>query len=348
MLAEPPFSILENLNRVDDAIDANADIADIILETALINFGLPLDPERNDSTRNWHGTATQADVSKAHTTIRQLYRDWSVEGRREREVCYHPVLRDLKGEFDDNHSLEDVRVLVPGAGLARLVFDLCQEGFSVEGNEVSYHQLFASSWALNYTQGVQKHAVYPFALQFSNLINRNEQLTKVMVPDVHPASAMLAGEAGNNGHGFGNMSMTAADFMVLYTSNSYKEVFDAVATVFFIDTASNPIRYIETIHHCLKPGGIWTNVGPLLWHFGEGSEHHNHARHNEGGQLPGIGEPGNVEVTEEELILLLERMGFYIEKREQQKSCGYIQDPLSMMQHVYRPSHWVARKKVSI
>ena len=26
-------------------------------------------------------------------------------------------------------------------------------------------------------------------------------------------------------------------------------------------------RYVETIKNCLKSGGIWTNIGPLLWHF---------------------------------------------------------------------------------
>jgi hypothetical protein len=63
------------------------------------------------------------------------------------------------------------------------------------------------------------------------------------------------------------MSMSASDFISLYEGEDYKGTYDAVATVFFLDTAPNPIRYIETIRSCLKPGGIWTNIGPLLWHF---------------------------------------------------------------------------------
>ena len=319
---------------MDDAIDANADVADSILEVALLNFGLSWESDPNDPTRHWHSTATQTDVSKAHMTIRQFYRDWSVEGSRERQVCYEPVIGDLRDEFAAAANRGEVRVLVPGAGLGRLVFDACLEGFSVEGNELSYHQLFASSWALNYTQGAQSHAVYPFALNFSNLVNRNQQLAKTMIPDVHPASAMLAlMEGGGN---MGSMSMAAGEFVQIYSDVSHRETFDAIATVFFIDTASNPIRYIETIHHSLKPNGIWINVGPLLWHFSEERQ-----------QQQETDDPGNVELTEDEVIQLLERMGFWMEKRvpeEDLAECGYIQDPQSMLQNLYRPSHWVARK----
>lgn len=34
-----------------------------------------------------------------------------------------------------------------------------------------------------------------------------------------------------------------------------------------LDTAPNIIRYIEAIKNCLRPGGLFVNVGPLLWHF---------------------------------------------------------------------------------
>jgi hypothetical protein len=42
------------------------------------------------------------------------------------------------------------------------------------------------------------------------------------------------------------------------------DVFDCVATVFFIDTAHNVIAYIETIYNILKPGGYWINLGKKL------------------------------------------------------------------------------------
>ena len=42
---------------------------------------------------------------------------------------------------------------------------------------------------------------------------------------------------------------------------------DAVLTCFFIDTAQNIVSYIETIAILLREGGVWINLGPLLYHF---------------------------------------------------------------------------------
>lgn len=342
MLSEPPFSILDHFNEVDDAIDANAEIADAILSVGLESFGLPANPDKEDPTQNWHETATPNDVNKAHSTIRQFYRDWSAEGRAEREVCYDPVLQDLRNEFQNRRDAgEEIRVLIPGAGLGRLVFEVCMAGFAAEGNEISYHQLVASSWVLNHTGGPGQHVLHPFALHFSNLKSRAQQLRRVLIPDVHPGTAIAEAAQSGDGVGIGSMSMSAADFVVLYTQPTQRETFDAVATVFFIDTAPNLIRYIEAIHHCLKPDGLWINVGPLLWHFED--SHRKESAHGDEGS--GIGEPGSVELTEEEVLLLVERMGFRVEVRPgDRQACGYIQDGESMLQNLYQPSHWVARK----
>ncbi|KAI5304553.1 hypothetical protein KEM56_006351 [Ascosphaera pollenicola] len=357
MLAEPPFSILENLSKVDDAIDANADISELILANGLSSFCLPASPP-GGSPLDWRDTATTSDMSKAHSTLRQFFRDWSEEGRRERQVCYGPVLNDLKETFGEKPP-KGVRVLVPGAGLGRLVFELCLAGYETEGNEVSYHQLVASSWILNHTTRAKEHPLYPFASQFSNLRSREQQLRKIMIPDVHPASELSKrcpsdGDAQSEPH-LGSMSMSAADFLLLYGGDDSKDSFDVVATVFFIDTAPNIVRYISTIFNCLRPGGLWINVGPLLWHTSdsistapeEKSPSESCSDHVAKGDK-GIGEPGRVELTEEEVFLLITKMGFTIKLKDDSiHQCGYIQDPESMLQNLYQPSHWIAVKTIS-
>lgn len=42
-----------------------------------------------------------------------------------------------------------------------------------------------------------------------------------------------------------------------------------MATCFFIDCANNIAAFIETIYKILKPGGLWINLGPLLYHFSD-------------------------------------------------------------------------------
>lgn len=348
LLAAPPINFLLTLEQVDDAIDANADIAVHILKTALESFGLK--NESPNHTPDWHGCATSADLDKARSTLRQFYRDWSAEGASERQASYGPVLHDFAVAFATAPDRADIKILVPGAGLGRLVFELCLHGYRVEGNEVSYHQLLASSWVLNETVRAEQYHLFPFAFDFSNTISRAHQLKRVSIPDLHPATTLAHTLEATPNSTSDRMNMVAADFSELYSSPNRKELFDAVATVFFLDTASNVIQYIRAVHNCLKPGGIWANHGPLLWHWADSTpakdddsnnHHHSHKREV---QRP-ISSQGRVELSVEEVLMLIGKMGFQVESQEiRQEGCGYIQNPESMMQHLYQTSHWVARK----
>jgi carnosine N-methyltransferase len=274
LLAAPPFSYLDTLSAVDDAIDENAELAMSILQAGLESFGFPFGAQSIKDTEPWRGTATSNDLDKARSTIRQFYRDWSLEGTSERAASYDPIINDLRTERLALNGAS-MNVLVPGAGLARLVFELCKDGFNVEGNEISYHQLLASSYILNYCPEPKTHTIYPWIHSFSNHANRTSHLQSVQIPDVHPGTELQKAKlskkdkekAASSAPEPGEMSMSASDFISLYEDVKHKDTYDAVATVFFLDTAPNPIRYIETIRNCLKPGCIWTNIGPLLWHF---------------------------------------------------------------------------------
>lgn len=262
LLAEPPFSYLDTLNAVDDAIDTNAKLSIAILYYGLESFGigLPSTQNKHKDSKEWLGKATSNDLEKARSTLRQFYRDWSEEGAIEREACYRPVIKALQTEAMQR-SNSTMRVLVPGAGLGRLVFDLCCAGFDTEGNEISYHQLLASSYILNHCPESRAHTLHPWIHSFSNHRNRTNHLRSIQIPDIHPATTLSLVEK------VGEMSMSASDFLLLYGDETHKESFDAVATVFFLDTAPNIIRYLEAIKNCLRQGGLLVNIGPLLWHF---------------------------------------------------------------------------------
>ena len=374
MLSKPPFSILDSLNELDDLIDSNAELAEAIFIAGFKNFIAPtidsnwvasIVPEKyaNDEYRIYsivmdhlNVQATQNDMDKARSCINQFYREWCAGGNVEREKCFGPVLGVLDTEFA--HRLtkvpqlerSDLKVLVPGAGLGRSVFDICQAGFSVEGNEISYHELMASSLILNHTQRSEQFKIAPFALSCSNHLSRADQFQTFAVPDIHPGTA-LATTQNSKLPAHERMSMSTGDFCVLYSSSDYKHTFDAVATVFFIDTAPNIIRYIEAVRNCLKPGGLWINLGPLLWHQApRGPNNHSSSEDEEYKHThiadAGIGNPGSVELTNNEVLALVEHLGFTMEKKESESSeTGYISNPKSMLLNTYRPVFWVARKK---
>ena len=91
-----------------------------------------------------------------------------------------------------------------------------------------------------------------------------------MVPDVCP-NQVFANSAGKF-----DFSMTAGEFIDVYAPQKSKSTnyhsldsWDSVVTCFFIDTAHNICEYLECINKILKKGGIWVNLGPLLWHYSE-------------------------------------------------------------------------------
>ena len=410
MLADPPFSYLETLDRVDDAIESNAELAREIVRFGLDSFRVagsnsdeaavstPAAPGAEPKLpAPWAGIAKHQDVDKARSTLRQFYRDWTAAGAEERQKSYGPIMKALAaerkrreqqailaaqekkngsngngsgngngngGDDDDDGGLDSddetdlwyqgrLKVLVPGAGLGRLVFDLCQDGYLAEGNEISYHQLLASSYILNFTRRAGQHTIYPWVHSFSNHRERANQMRSYAVPDVHPGQAILEKSMlpmeQQGPYCIGSMSMTASDFLCLYSDAEHAEVYDAVACAFFLDTAPNVIRYLETIRHCLKPGGLLINVGPLLWHF-ENNAPGNHGRDDDGDgehdatTSTGIADPGSFELSDDEVRQLVVKLGFTFVVQESGLETPYIHDSDSMLQTVYKSSHWVARK----
>lgn len=92
---------------------------------------------------------------------------------------------------------------------------------------------------------------FPWALNSSNHLCDEDQLRPVTIPDIKPAEIVC-----NSG---GRMSMAAGDFVEIFQDEEFEHSFDAVVTCFFLDTAHNPISYLETIHKVLKVR-VYTNI----------------------------------------------------------------------------------------
>jgi hypothetical protein len=131
--------------------------------------------------------------------------------------------------------------------------------------------------------------------------------------------------------------MSAGDFRSSYGTAASQQKFDVCATVFFIDTAPNVIVYLKTIHHLLVVGGVWINFGPLLWHFEDQPPT----------KFPGdevVGGTGSFELCLDELLVLVGKCGFRIEKIRRGGVTGYVGDEKSMLKHEYEGAFWVAVK----
>lgn len=254
---------------------------------------------------------------KVRTTLTQMARDWSAEGRAERDAAYGPLLGALQRRWPARRLRRDVRVLTPGAGLGRLTFEVSRLGFDSQGNEFSYFMLLGSSVVLNRTSRVGEHVLRPWIRHSVNVRAGAEQLREVCVPDVVP---------GEESGGSGPMSMTAGDFLDVYGDDVlHAGKWDCVCTCFFLDTAHNALDYVDRIHKLLRPGGFWINLGPLLWHFAD---------------MP---DERSVELTWEELRAAIAASGFHFEQ-EKTVRASYDHDSFSLMSVVYNCIFFVAAK----
>ena len=148
-------------------------------------------------------------MSKVRSTLRQCVRDWSKEGEKERSTCYTPILRELERLWPVVGARAGVRVLVPGSGLGRLVWEVAVMGFFAQGNEFSYFMLLASYLILNESKGIGQWSIYPHVHETRNVMKGEDMMRKVLIPDVDVSAGV--GESG------GRFSMVAGDFMDVYS-----------------------------------------------------------------------------------------------------------------------------------
>eukprot|EP00063_Salmo_salar_P052854 XP_014027689.1 PREDICTED: UPF0586 protein C9orf41 homolog isoform X5 [Salmo salar] len=149
---------------------------------------------------------------------------------------------------------------------------------------------------------VNSMTLYPWIHQFSN----NKRSSGVNPQSLPPNS---------------DFSMVAGDFQVFTEPNTW----DCVATCFFIDTA-HVIDYVETIWNILKPGGVWLNLGPLLYHF------------------ENIANELSIELSYEDVRVAILKYGFHLEVERESVPTTYTKNDQSMLKYLYDCVFFVARK----
>ncbi|KHN35699.1 carnosine N-methyltransferase-like isoform X1 [Glycine soja] len=259
------------------------------------------------------------DADKVRCIIRNIVRDWAAEGKKERDQCYNPILEELNMLFPNRSKESPPACLVPGAGLGRLALEISCLGFISQGNEFSYYMMICSSFILNHSQTAGEWTIYPWIHSNCNSLSDSDQLRPVSIPDIHPASAGIT-------EGF---SMCGGDFVEVYSDSSQIGAWDAVVTCFFIDTAHNIVEYIEIISKILKDGGVWINLGPLLYHFAD---------------MYGQDDEMSIELSLEDVKRVAFHYGFEFEN-ERTIETTYTANSRSMMQNRYFAAFWTMRKK---
>lgn len=121
--------------------------------------------------------------------------------------------------------------------------------------------------------------------------------------------------------------MIAGDFVQVYSEASQADSWDCICSCFFIDCANNIVEFLEIIYKILKPGGIFINMGPLLYHYCDA--------------------PGEVSIepSYQDIREIITKIGFTFIKEETMVKSKYSQNPSSMAQLTYDSVFFVVQKK---
>jgi len=251
--------------------------------------------------------AAAKNLPKVTRALRLLACDWSTSGMSWRSTLYNPIIDAVASAIEDSahndiHGDDDeddgtFKVLVPGASLGRLAWELASQNprVIVQGCESNYIELFLANFALNF---LDADTVFPHALRVDgNSVEEGEE-----IPDTNPAKANIE-----------NLSMCAGEFSALYGTDE-TEAWNAVVTCRYLSESchrnnnTNIVDDIRRIYRVLKVGGVWINHGS----FDTNSNTNNEEE-----------EDRNIILCEEELFRIIPRLGFKIVSREKRKMKNY-------------------------
>ncbi|KAK0609063.1 Carnosine N-methyltransferase, partial [Lasiodiplodia hormozganensis] len=261
----------KKLNTIEHLIDTNAQLTHAIVDNALAFYNIS-QRELDDFIAETKDRDTAADAASSKTHVQQalkhFVRDWSAEGRHERDPTFPCILHALQEEFFPKENdasnvtipTEPIRVLVPGAGLGRLAHEIAALGhFEVTTNEWSAYTNVAYRFLTTLLHPSSSPPQSPTTITFHPFIDwlshqrTTTSLTRpITIPDFpppvsppHPPSPPPSSQS--------QVLLIEADFATLTGT------YDALITLFFIDTAANLLAYLHSIHALLRPGGVWVN-----------------------------------------------------------------------------------------
>ncbi|KAH3670613.1 hypothetical protein OGAPHI_001128 [Ogataea philodendri] len=348
-----------HIDYLEHSIDLNSQFLQQIATTVAPIWGAESDPGV------WAECSGQ-DLENVRSVLVQFAREWSSDGEQERDISFGRILRECESLFPDVEARQNVEVLVPGAGLGRLVIEFVKRGFRTQGNEFSYHMLTNSSFIINHSFCANNYVICPYVHRSTNVAKRSDQVRQIYVPDYNPGDISLINHDYPNIPVADLMSIVAGSFVDLYGPPNLERVsdvyttdeqaqefrvqnkgkFQVVATCFFLDTAANIIEYLQAIHHCLADDGYWINFGPLLWHHEDDETVTMFSRKDDDGEWKQVPTPARgLELSRDDLVDLVKDTGFEFTKHESGIEATYGGDPRSLGGFRYKSEFWVAKKK---
>ncbi|KAG8693602.1 hypothetical protein FRC09_010397 [Ceratobasidium sp. 395] len=338
------------------------------------------------------------DLARVVEALKHCVRDWSIDGLAERTRVFTPIL-DVLAQVPAERR-KDTKVLVPGAGLGRLAWDIASMGFDVTANEVSSYMTLPLKMLLSgkTTPTRNFHTVCPHSSWFSHTRSNDALFQSTSFPDSLPridpdgavvdpceTEATQSEVVGTSYVPGGKFELVELDFLSLVPPNRDEQLhptqvqdvfqsglpsivanqprdrgYDFIVTLFFIDTATNVLAYLDQIYALLRrrspalPSynsqsgvGTWVNLGPLLWPSGatlEPSLEEVLAMSKRVG-LDIVGEPPITRALDSARDRWSQNEALPSLESRRTLECQYTANRAGMMKWMYQAEFWVAKRR---
>jgi len=292
--------------NAEKRVEHTAKVVEQILKHACAYYGVA----RKEVEAFARASVAEGGAAGDHTQLTQamkhLVRDYSTEGTAERRRTFGLIQRWLAQEFPSGR--EGVKILVPGCGVGGLLWEVAAMGFEAVGVEWSFwinimQHFVASAGPIPIVMDTElqvdggghkgQHTIYPYIDWWSHHATNSNMTRPIYFP--HPSAPLppaIPPPSSDStyslvdAHPAHRVFLYESDFTTIHPPFSPPQ-YPCIITLFFLDTAQSLPTYLRKIHDYLLPGGVWINLGPLLY-----------------GTKPWV------ELSLEEVIAVAEGMGF--------------------------------------
>ena len=277
------------LASAENGVRHTADVVEQILVHACAYYAIARKEVEAFARATESASGAVGDADHAHLThaMKHFVRDYSTEGAFERKRTFGLIQGWLAQEFPEG-GREGMKILLPGCGVGGLLWEVAAMGFEVAGVEWSFWmnimQHFVASVGpvpiVDTELGVngdidehkKQHTIYPYIDWWSHHITHSNMTRPIRFPHSYaplpPATPLPSSpdtvSALIDTHHTHHVSLYESDFTTIHPPSSPPQ-YTCIITLFFLDTAQSLPTYIRKIHDYLLPGGVWINLGPLLY-----------------------------------------------------------------------------------
>lgn len=127
-LLEDHLSYSSKFKKIEQKLASNQHLCDDIVQASLRFYNIGMD-ELQKHMRDREAEGRQAEKMSISQSLKHIVRDWTEEGSLERDGPFACLRGELERLFPErNINSQDVRILLPGAGLGRLGHDISHLG----------------------------------------------------------------------------------------------------------------------------------------------------------------------------------------------------------------------------